>query len=43
MIWSAPFQKQGPLMIRNLRSFDSGFADDYWDWSYLIVPALLGK
>ncbi len=43
VIWSAPFQKQGPLMIRNLRSFESGFADDYWDWSYLVVPALVGK
>lgn len=43
VIWSAPFQKQGPLMIRNLRSFDSGFEDDYRDWSYLVVPALLGK
>lgn len=43
VIWSAPFQKHGPLMIRNLRSFESGFADDYWNWSYLVVPALVGE
>ncbi len=41
--WSVPFQKHGPLMIRNLRSFDSGFEDDYWTWSYLIASALLAK
>ena len=38
VIWPYPFPKQGPLRIRNLRSFDSGFADDYRDWSYLVVP-----
>jgi hypothetical protein len=37
--WYPPFQKQGPLRIRNLRSFDSGFEDDVWNWSYLIVPS----
>ena len=43
VIWSAPFQKHGPVMIRNLRSFESGFADDFWNWSYLVVPALVGE
>ena len=37
--WYPPFQKQGPLMIRNLRSFDSGLEDDDWNWSYLVVPS----
>ena len=43
VVWSASFQKHGPLMLRNLRSFESGFDDDYWNWSYLVVPALVGK
>ncbi len=43
MIWSAPFQKHGPVMIRNLRSFDSGFTGDNGNWSYLIAPALVGE
>lgn len=42
VIWSPPFEQQSPLMIRNLRSFESGFTDDYWNWAYLMVPAQLG-
>jgi hypothetical protein len=43
VIWSASFQKQGPVMNRNLRSFASGFTGDYWNWSYLVAPALVGE
>jgi hypothetical protein len=43
VIWAAPFQKHGPVMVRNLRSFDSGFADENSNWSYLMAPALVGE
>lgn len=31
------------LQFRNLRSFETGWCDDYWNWAYWVVPApLLG-
>jgi hypothetical protein len=33
-----------PLQFRNLRSFETGWCDDYWNWAYWVVPApLLGE
>lgn len=29
------------LAIRNLRSFSSGWCDDYWNWAYWVMPAPL--
>jgi hypothetical protein len=30
-----------PLQFRNLRSFETGWCDDYWNWAYWVVPAPL--
>jgi hypothetical protein len=32
----------GPILwtVRNLRSFESGYCDDYWNWAYWLRPAL---
>lgn len=29
------------LQFRNLRSFETGWCDDYWNWGYWVVPAML--
>lgn len=29
------------LTFRNLRSFETGFCDDYWNWAYTVQPAPL--
>ncbi|APR84533.1 Hypothetical protein A7982_09882 [Minicystis rosea] len=27
-----------PLMFRNLRSFETGYCDDYWNWGFWVLP-----
>lgn len=30
---------QPPLLFHNLRSFETGWCDDYWNWAYWVTPA----
>lgn len=30
-----------PALARNLRSFETGWCDDYWNWGYWVAPAYL--
>jgi hypothetical protein len=39
-MWSPPSNPAaGTWLIKNLRSFESGYFDSYWDWAYWITPA----
>ncbi|AUX39717.1 uncharacterized protein SOCE26_011120 [Sorangium cellulosum] len=39
-VWASSSSALGSLRIRNLRSYESGLPDDFWNWAYWIVPDL---
>ncbi|WP_437677923.1 hypothetical protein [Sorangium sp. So ce131] len=39
-IWTSSSSALGSLRIRNLRSYESGLPDDFWNWAYWIIPDL---